>query len=217
MSNPSPWPVTPSIESTSLVTLFDQHTATPTLYSGQLYLVPASGIVFLEEDPLQTSLTIPTGVTCIETAGPHIGTLVEVLASPGPGQFFVNYFNGSIQFGDTVATTVAVTYQGVGSVVLAETINNMNTYIIDAADVAEAINPSNDLQTFTFGTLALPATVTITGSLIVVGTEQEESLTDAQEATLVAGFTVANAGTTWFNITSFQFKGWNGSSVVILG
>src|ERR1039457_3937969 len=143
MSNPSPWPITASIESTSLVTLFDQHTNTPTAYPSigfpSQYLVPSSGIVFLEEQPLQIRLTLPTGVSCIETAGPHTGPLAEVLSVPGPGQFFVNYFNGSIQFGDPSATVV-VTYQGIGSVVLAETINNMNTSIIGAAGLAQAIN-----------------------------------------------------------------------------
>lgn len=209
MSNPSPWPITPSIESTSLITLYDQHTSTPTAYPRvsfpSQYLVPANGIIYLEEQPLQVSVSIPTGVTCIETAGPHPGILVEVLTVPNPGQFYVNYFNGSIQFGDPGATVV-VTYQGIGSVVLAETINNMNTYIIDAAGLAQAINPSNDLTNFIF------TNVTVTGTLV------------AQAATSYDIVTVVNAdpgapqvGQIWFNTVDSQFKGYNGSAVVILG
>jgi hypothetical protein len=176
MSNPSPWPVTPSIESTSLVTLFDQHSSTPTPYAGQLYLVPSTGIVFLQENPLQTNTAVPTGVSCIETSGPHTGVLKEVLISPpAAGQFYVDYFNGSVQFGD-VGATVAVTYQGVGSVVLAETINNMVTYIIAASSAASFIAPNF---------------VTDPGS--------------------------PGVGQIWFNTTDSQFKGWNGSAVVILG
>jgi hypothetical protein len=209
MSNPSPWPITPSIESTSLVTLFDQHTSTPTPYPAigfpSQYLVPASGIIYLEEQPLQSSISIPTGVTCIEISGPHVGVLTEVLTVPNPGQFFVNYFNGSVQFGDTGATVV-VTYRGIGSVVLAETINNMNTYIIDAASLAQVINPSSDLTNFTF------TNVTVTGTLT------------AQAATSFDIVTVTNTdvgntvtGQIWFNTVDKQFKGWNGTAIVILG
>jgi hypothetical protein len=209
MSNPSPWPITASIESTSLVNLFDQHTATPTPYPRALYpsqyLVPASGIVYLEEQPLQVGITIPTGVTCIETAGPHPGILIEVLSTPNPGQFYVNYFNGSVQFGDPGATVV-ITYQGIGSVILAETINNMNTYIIDAASLAQVINPSSDLANFVF------TNVVVTGTLT------------AQAATSFDIVTVTNTdvgntmtGQIWFNTVDGQFKGWNGSAIVILG
>jgi len=209
MSNPSPWPITASIESTSLVNLFDQHAATPSSYPRasypSQYLVPASGIVYLEEQPLQVSVSIPTGVTCIETAGPHPGILTEVLTVPNPGQFFVNYFNGSIQFGDPGATVV-VTYQGIGSVVLAETINNMNTYIINAADLALTINPSSDLTNFTF------TNVTVTGNLVAQATTSYDivTVTNTDPGT-------PQVGQIWFNTIDKQFKGWNGTAVVILG
>ena len=209
MSNPSPWPVTPSIESTSLVTLFDQHIGTPTAYPAvgfpSQYLVPASGIVYLEEQPLQLRTTLPTGVSCTETAGPNVGPLAEVLSVPGPGQFFVNYFNGSVQFGDPGATVV-ITYQGVGSVVLAETINNMNTYIIAAAGLPLAINPSSDLTNFIF------TNVTVTGTLVA------QAATSFDIVTVVSSDPVSPVlGQIWINTTDHQFKGYNGTSTVILG
>lgn len=175
MSNPSPWPITPSIESTSLVTLFGQHSSTPTPYAGQLYLVPSTGIVFLQENPLQTNTAVPTGVSCLETSGPHTGILTEVLVPPTAGQFYVDYYNGSVQFGD-IGATVAISYQGVGSVVLAETINNIVTYLIAASNAASFVSPNYAVDP---------------GSPAV--------------------------GQIWFNTTDKQFKGWNGTAVVILG
>jgi hypothetical protein len=195
------------ILSNSLITEFDQHTFTPTSYTFQLYVVPANGIVFLQEDPLQESPSIPTGVTVTETAGTNTGTMVEVLTSPGPGQFQVNYFNGSVQFstavGGDVGATVAISYLGIGSVVLAETINNMNSYLIPAYNFAATINPSNDLTNFTF------TNVTVTGTLIAEVKDVEAVLSTDPVSPVV--------GQIWFNTTDSQFKGWNGSAVVILG
>lgn len=209
MSNPSPWPITSSINSNSLITLFDQHATTPTTYPAigfpSQYLVPASGIVYLQEEPLQTSISIPTGVSCIETAGPYIGILTEVLTVPNPGQFYVNYFNGSVQFGDP-GSTVVITYRGIGSVVLAETINNMNTYLINAASIAATINPSSDLTNFIF------TNVTVTGTLVA------QAATSFDIVTVVsADPAVPLVGQIWFNTVDRQYKGFNGISVVILG
>jgi len=195
------------ILSTSLVTEFDQHTFTPTSYTFQLYVVPSDGVVFLQEDPLQISQSIPTGVTVTETSGTNVGTMIEVTTAPGPGQFQVNYFNGSILFsiavGGDAGATVAVSYEGIGSVVLAETINNMNSYLIPAYNFAATINPSNDLTNFTF------TNVTVTGTLIAEVKDVEAVLSMDPVSPAV--------GQIWFNTTDAQFKGWNGAAVVILG
>lgn len=55
------------------------------------------------------------------------------------------------------------------------------------------------------------------GNVFISSTLQLGNFTDAQEATLISGWGAADKGKQWFNTTSDQFKGWNGSMVVILG
>ena len=60
----------------------------------------------------------------------------------------------------------------------------------------------------------------ITGGLEVASTSQGLQIprwTSAQETTNTSGWSATEEGTTWFNTTTKQFMGWNGSSSVILG
>ena len=60
----------------------------------------------------------------------------------------------------------------------------------------------------------------ITGGLEVASTSQGLQIprwTSAQETTNTSGWGATEEGTTWFNTTTKQFMGWNGSSSVILG
>lgn len=47
--------------------------------------------------------------------------------------------------------------------------------------------------------------------------EKDKRLDNAQETAFVAGLIASDGGKIWFNTDDSQFKGWNGTAVVILG
>lgn len=158
------------ITETDLLTLHNKHTlaeqhAVPGILPEELstYTIPSSGIVYLREQPKQTSVAIPTGVTVIQVPG---GPFVESLGTPAAGQFAVNYVNGTVSFNAVdIGKDVLVSYTALGSLVLAQHVNNISTPLVPFYNKLNGIVPDLPAtQNFTF-----PADVTVTGDLNVLG------------------------------------------------
>jgi hypothetical protein len=84
----------------------------------QNFTIPASRVLKLREVPDDGSVH----------SKPQIAGLTEVTSYPPlPGQFFVNYCTGYVEFNNSqVGDAIAVTYWGKGSLVEAEDINYLN-------------------------------------------------------------------------------------------
>lgn len=158
------------ITETDLLTLHNQHTlaeqhAVPGILPEELstYTIPSSGVVYLRERPQQQQLTVPTGVTVVQVPG---GPYVEVMSSPAAGQFRVNYTNGTVTFNVAdVGNDVLISYTALGSIVLAQHVNNISTPLVPFYNKLDGIVPDLPApQNFTF-----PADVTVTGDLNVLG------------------------------------------------
>jgi hypothetical protein len=158
------------ITETDLLTLHNKHTlaeqhAVPGILPEELstYTIPASGIVYLREQPRQQQAAVPTGTTVVEVPG---GPFVETLSSPAAGQFLVNYINGTLTFNVAdVGKDVLVSYTALGSIVLAQHVNNISTPLVPFYNKLNVIVPDLPaVQNFTF-----PADVTVTGDLNVLG------------------------------------------------
>lgn len=186
------------ITSTSSLTVIDKRPVGVTFARNETYTVPASQTIRLREVPAETdpSTVIIPGYTEVPTF------------PPSAGQFFVNYTSGQVSFDATaIGHNVAVSYNGTGSIVFAEDVNNITSFFAIFYNKLNSIVPDAPATpNFSF-----PAAVSVTT------TTSLGSYTDTTQATLVSGFTSINAGTFWFNSTSNQFCGWSGTSVVILG
>jgi len=141
---------------------------------------------------------VPTGVAVVQVGG---SSYTEVLSSPAANQFYVNYVNGTVQFNPAnVGSIVTISYTGLGSLVRAETINNITSLLVPIYNTVTGITSDNINFTFT--------NVTVTGSL---------AFTTLIEQSVSADPVSPSIGQVWFNTTDNQFKGYNGSSVVLLG
>jgi len=156
------------ITETDLLTLHDQHTVAeehvvPAIGAEFLstYLIPASKVVTLREQPKQQQLTIPTGTTVVQVPG---GPFVEVFSTPAVGQFLVNYANGTVSFNVAdVGKSVLVGYTALGSIVRARHVNNISIPFVPFYNKLDGIVPDGGVD-FTF-----PNDVTVTGDLNVLG------------------------------------------------
>lgn len=198
------------ILSTSILTVFDERPLSqlqalpggvPSLFTTYTIPIGVAGIstVLLRENPQQQSAVVPTGVSVIQVPG---GPFTEVLTTPGSGQYVVNYINGSLIFnGADAGKVITATYTGLGSEVRAETINNMNALLVPLYNIVNTF--TTDGLNFTF------ENVTVTGNLIAEALDRESVFSSDPGSPIT--------GQIWFNTTDNQFKGWNGSAVVILG
>lgn len=163
------------ISDTDFLTVYDQRSLTSSFAYSESYIVPASGIVSLREDPKQNSLTVPTGVTATQVPG---GSFTEVLTTPGAGQFQVNYVNGTVKFNAAdISKTFLIAYSGLGSLIRAKHVNLLSTAFVPFYNKLNGIVPDGGVD-FTF-----PAEVYITGGLHIQGS------TIYNEATQVLNFT----------------------------
>jgi len=185
------------ITNTDFITLYDKRPVGLEVFYAESYIIPAGGIVRLREVPNQTS---PSTVS--------VSGYNEVPYPPSVGQFSVNYDVGLVYFNSAdIGNTVSITYNGKGSRVFAADINKITYPLTPFYTKLNGIVPDLPVtQVFTF-----PNDV-IVGRLLKLA-----NFTDATEATMVAGLTSADKGSIWFNTDSDQYKGFNGSSVILLG
>jgi len=165
----------------SPLTLADKRpTGLPLPYT-ETYAIPVTGLVLLREAPERLSLSIPTGVTVIYL-GPAT-PLSEVAGSPSVGQFSVNYTTGVLTFNTGEAgVKVVVFYNGLGSVISAAHVNNINTKLFGDQGggwsfYAKLDGLSTNGVDFLFpGDVEVTGDVTINGQLNVVGAINRQAL-----------------------------------------
>jgi hypothetical protein len=161
------------IQPTDLLTLFDERDVTASVPYTEEYIIPApvpgrpdlqypnGPFVNLREDPLQYLASVPTGVYVRQVPG---GNFAETLAPAiGPGQFRVDYLNGTVLFNAAdVGKVVAITYYGIGSEVRAEQVNNITYPLVPFYNKLNGIVPDGGTN-FTF-----PGSITITGAITTI-------------------------------------------------
>lgn len=155
--------------------------------------------------------------------------------TPSTGEFSVSYSTGFVTFNSSAAGTgVLVSYEGTGSVVDANDINAIQTELFGISTEVETargnksslderlditldddgllqagvVTPST-ISTVLTDDFIFPNDVEVTAELRVLG---------SFVGPVVSSDPVSpQAGQTWFNSTDNQFKGYNGTEVVILG
>lgn len=158
-------------------------------------------------------------------------------STPSSGQFHAKYTTGYITFHSSAAgNIVSVNYKGRGSIVDSTDVNSLQTAVDTVQTEVETARGSlGDLDTRLDVSLAnngtlnsgvvVPSTIstnsgdsfTFPGKVTINGGLKLRLLSSLEEASYVSTLVLGDRGTIWFNGTDSQFKGWNGTTVVILG